>query len=49
MKERYVITIEAVGLALLVGLLIYSVGVFVAAAMVFAIALIVTAQIVKPR
>jgi hypothetical protein len=49
MKERYVIAIEAVGLALLVGLLIYSVGVFVAAAMVFAIALIVTAQIVKPR
>jgi hypothetical protein len=49
MRERYLIGLESAGIALLLGSLIYSVGIVATAAILFSLTLIVTAQIVKPR
>ena len=49
MKERYVIAIEASGLALAVGTLIYALGFLSAMLLLLGMGLVVTAQIVRTR
>jgi len=49
MRERYVIAIEAMGLALFAGTLVYALGILSAGLLVFGVSLVVTAQIVKTR
>jgi hypothetical protein len=49
MRERYVIAIETVGLALFAGTLVYALGILSAALLVCGVSLVVTAQIVKMR
>jgi hypothetical protein len=49
MRERYVIVIEAVGLALFAGTLVYTLGLLSTALMLCGVSLVVTAQIVKTR
>ena len=48
-KERYVIVIEVLGLALLISALVYGIGIIATAAIIGSVALIITAQIVKTR
>ena len=49
MRERYVIAIESIGMVVLVGTLIHALGPVSAGLLVFAVGLVVTAQIVKTR
>jgi hypothetical protein len=49
MKERHVIAIEASGLALAVGILIYALGFLSAMLLLLGMGLVVTAQIVRTR
>lgn len=48
-KERYIMAIEVLGLALLVGALVYGIGIIPTAAVVMSVGLIFFAQIVKAR
>ena len=48
-KERYVIAVELLGLALLVGALVYGIGVLPTIVMVASVGLILFAQVVKTR
>ena len=49
MRERYVIAIEAGGLALTLGSLIYALGFLSAMLLLLGVGLVATAQIVKMR
>ena len=48
-KERYVIAVELIGLCLLVGALIYGIGIIPTITIIASVGLIFFAQIVKTR
>ena len=48
-KERYIMAIEVLGLALLVSTLIYGIGIIPTIAIITSVAIIFFAQIVKAR
>lgn len=48
-KERYVVAVELIGIALLLGALVYGIGIIPTVAIVSSVGLILFAQIVKTR
>ena len=48
-KERYVMAVELIGLALLVGALVYGIGILPTVIIIASVGLILFAQIVKTR